>query len=204
MIPIIAGIIGFAVGIFTDFASLRRWGYFKPIGWLAVALLLSYAHLAVALSPDTFWLPTWSRGIGWICLFLGVVLMVYSLYLELPAAQTYVRQAQEQTVVQVGTYALTRHPGILWYALLLIGLVLASRSRLALVAAPIWFAMELLWVWVEDKFIFEKAIVGYKEYKKTTPMLVPSWTSMARCWETLPLRQLLVRRSKATSGKEDD
>lgn len=199
MVEIIAGGIGFAAGLFADFAALRRWPYVKPIAWLTASLLLGYAHVAVALSADKLALPTWAPWVGWPCLILGAALMVYSLYLELPAAQTYVQDTGEQTVVQIGTYALTRHPGALWYALLLIGLVLASRSKLALCAAPIWLGMELLWIWVEDRFIFEKVITGYGEYKKTTPMLVPSQDSMARCWRTLPLRRGLTARREHTT-----
>ena len=204
MVPVAAGIIGFVAGLFADFASLKRWGYVKSLCWLAVALLLGYAHLAVGFSSDKFWLPMWTRWPGWICLLVGVFLMFYSLYLEIPAAKTYVQHTGEQTLVQVGTYALTRHPGVLWYALSLIGLIVVSRSRLALVAAPIWFGMELLWVWVEDRFIFEKVITGYGEYKTTTPMLIPSWASLTRCWKTLPLRHALIGRSKTKDRTKAD
>jgi len=196
VVEIIVGVIGFAAGLAADFASLRRWTYVKPFAWLAASLLLGYAHVSVALSPEKLALPGWTPWVGWPCLLLGAALMVYSLYLELPAAQTYVRDTDAQAVVQAGTYALTRHPGALWYALLLIGLVLASRSRLALWAAPVWFAMELLWVWIEDRFIFERVIAGYGEYKKTTPMLIPSRASLARCWQTLPLRRSFTARRK--------
>ncbi len=204
MVPVVAGVVGFVAGLFADFASLKRWGYVKSLCWLVVALFLGYAHLAVGFSPDKFWLPVWTRWPGWICFLIGVFLMVYSLFLEIPVAQTYIQQKGKQTLVQVGTYALTRHPGVLWYAISLIGLIVVSRSRIALVAAPIWFGMELLWVWIEDRFIFEKVIAGYAEYKTTTPMLVPSRASLARCWETLPLRRALLGRSKTQDNTEVD
>lgn len=194
MLAILVGAVGFAAGLFADLASLKRWAHVKLCAWAATSALLGYAHVAVALSPDRLALPAWAQWAGWVCLLLGAALMLYSLCLELPVAATYVQDAAGQTVVQVGTYALARHPGALWYALLLIGLVLASRSKLALRAAPIWFGMELLWVWAEDRFIFEKVIAGYREYKKTTPMLIPSWASLTRCWQTLPLRQALKGR----------
>jgi len=197
---IAVGVLGFAVGICSDISVLKKWSKFVPaICWLGVAILQGYAHPAIAFVSPQFPLSIPLIWIGWFCLVLGIVLLTYSLFLEIPFSKTYVKSEERKQLVHVGTYALTRHPGVLWYALLLIGLILASRSTWALVAAPIWFAMEVLWIWIEDRYIFEKTITGYDEYKRSTPMVVPTWASARRCWRTLALRRLF-----AGAGSGDD
>ena len=192
MIIVIVGVLGFLAGIFFDIVSLKRRGHLRALSWLVVSVLMGYAHIALGLSPDKFWLPLPLVWVGWFCLIMGGFLLFYSLFLEIPFSKTYLQDGSHQELFQEGTYALTRHPGVLWYALMLVGLVLASRSSLALIAAPVWMSMEVLWVWVEDRFIFEEVIEGYRDYKRKTPMLIPTRESMGRCWDTLALRRMFA------------
>jgi hypothetical protein len=80
---------------------------------------------------------------------------------------------------------LTRHPGILWYALGLISLILISQRQLILLAAPIWLLMDVLYVWLQDRFFFPRMFPDYPRYQRETPMLIPNRTSIARCLTTL-------------------
>jgi len=88
-------------------------------------------------------------------------------------------------LIKTGTYALVRHPGVIWYVLFLIALLLVSRSKLFLIAAPIWIFMDILYVFVQEKFYFSRMFPGYGEYKKETPMLIPTRKSLASFWRTL-------------------
>ena len=158
MIIIIVGVLGFLAGIFFDVVSLKSAGPLRALSWLVVSGLLGYAHIALGLSPDKFWLPSLLVWVGWFFLIMGGFLLFYSLFLEISFGKTYLQDGSHQELFQEGTYALTRHPGVLWYALMLVGLILASRSSLALIAAPVWMFIDVLWVWVEDRFIFESAV----------------------------------------------
>jgi hypothetical protein len=60
--------------------------------------------------------------------------------------------------------------------------VLVSRSRLLLVATPVWLFMDVLYVWVQDRFFFWRMFPGYEQYKKKTPVLIPTPTSIVRRW----------------------
>jgi protein-S-isoprenylcysteine O-methyltransferase Ste14 len=84
-------------------------------------------------------------------------------------------------LVKTGTYALVRHPGVLWLALFLSAAVLVSRSRLLLVATPVWLFMDVLYVWVQERLFLERMFPGYEQYEET-PMLVPTPTSIVRRW----------------------
>jgi protein-S-isoprenylcysteine O-methyltransferase Ste14 len=202
MVTISLGIIGFLLGIVSDVVSLKGPRRSKPFVWLLSSVLLAYAHVAAALSADKFWLPGWAAWPAWSFLIAGALMMFYSFFLEIPFSKTYAETGSSNELVQVGTYALTRHPGALWYAVMLAGLVLASRSWLALWAAPVWLLMEIVWVWTEDRFLFGQMFQGYREYRKTTPMLIPTWASMQRCWRTLPLRRAVRRFIRARTGQE--
>jgi len=82
-------------------------------------------------------------------------------------------------LIKTGTYALVRHPGVIWYVLFLIALLLISRSRLLLIALPIWVFMDVLYVFIQEKFYFPHMFPGYGEYKKETPMLIPNRKSFS-------------------------
>jgi protein-S-isoprenylcysteine O-methyltransferase Ste14 len=88
-------------------------------------------------------------------------------------------------LVKTGTYALVRHPGVLWFGLFLLALVGVSRSKLLLIAAPLWFLLDVLWVWIQERFYFNQMFPGYEQYKRETPMLIPTRESIVRCVKTL-------------------
>jgi len=88
-------------------------------------------------------------------------------------------------LIRTGTYALVRHPGVLWYALLLVSLIFVSKSKLLLVASPIWLAMDIVHVIIQEKFFFGKMFEDYEHYRRETPMLIPSRRSISACLRTI-------------------
>jgi len=119
---------------------------------------------------------------------LGWPLLLVSLFLEIPFRQTDAADGVGDTLVKTGTYALVRHPGVLWLALFLASLILVSRSRLLLVAAPVWLFMDVLYVWVQECSYFTKMFPGYEQYQRETPMLIPNGESIAQCIRTFGVR----------------
>lgn len=194
MIIILLGIAGFATGILFDWFSLRGWVRLKSLSWIAISGLLLCAHFALAIDADKVAIPGVLRAAGAILLVGGFFMLCYSLFLEIPMRQTYFGTAGSGGLVRDGTYALSRHPGVIWYAIALIGLFLCSASRLALQAGPVWLLMDVLWVWVEDRFVFDRAFEGYAQYRETTPMLIPTVGSASRFWKTFALRLLVLER----------
>ncbi|MEE9201566.1 MAG: hypothetical protein V3U31_00030, partial [Dehalococcoidia bacterium] len=114
-------------------------------------------------------------------------LFIYSVFVEIPLA-AYLLRGSVPRLVNTGTYALCRHPGVLWAAALFVGLILVSRSTKLLVAAPVWLALDVLWVWMQDKFFFPRLIPGYKEYQGQTPMLWPNRRSLKNSIRTSLVR----------------
>ena len=157
----------------------------KPcVGVLAAGLVIC-AMVMVCLKSDRLGLPLWLSSLGWVLLLMSLLLVAYSFFINLPLRQTYIASGVGDRLVTTGTYALVRHPGVLWYALLLLSLVLVSRAKLLLIAAPVWLSMDILYVFVQEKFLFTKMFVGYDDYRRETPMLIPNRKSIAACIRTL-------------------
>ncbi len=182
---ILIGVAGFGASMLFDPVSLYLARFLKPIIWAVVTGLLGYAHVMVNLRGELLPLPLWLAWIGWPLFLAASLAMIYSLFLEIPFNQTYVEKGVGNRLVTTGTYALSRHPGVLWYALVLIGLILISRRMLVLIAAPVWLSLDILYVWLQDRFFFPRMFPGYDRYQMETPMLLPNRRSIARCLRTL-------------------
>lgn len=182
---IIIGVLGFLMAHLLDVVSLKRIPGAKQGVGIVVAALIGYATLMVCLDSERLALPIWVTWLGWALLSVSVPLLVYSLFVNLPFRKTYVAPGVGDRLVRTGTYALVRHPGVFWYALLLVSLVFVSKSKLLLVASPIWLGMDILHVVIQDKFLFGKMFKDYEEYRRETPMLIPNRRSISACLRTI-------------------
>ena len=117
---------------------------------------------------------------------ISTVLLIYSLFIEIPFTTTYAEPGSSGVLVTTGTYALVRHPGVLWFGFWLLGWVLVSHRRLVLQGGTIWLLLDIALVALEEKFFFGKMFPGYSSYQQTTPMLMPTPKSLARCLRTWP------------------
>ena len=186
---ILLGSLAFLVAFFFDLAALKGVAYLKQIIGLVFVSLFGFALLMVCLKAERFPLPQWLSWAGWPLLIISACLLVYSIFLEIPFKQTYALNGVGDKLIKTGTYALTRHPGVLWFGLFLLALVMISRSKLLLIAAPLWFLLDVLWVWIQDRFYFSQMFSDYEQYKRETPMLIPTRESTVRCVKTLHLRR---------------
>lgn len=176
---IIIGICSFLIAYLFDFVSLKKIPLAKLAIEGAVMLLGGYSTTMVYMQKEKFFLPLYLSHLGWFLLVVCIFLLFYSLFWEIPFRKTYALKGVGDKLIKTGTYALVRHPGVIWYALLLVALLLISRSKLFLIAAPIWIFMDILYAFIQEKFYFIKMFPGYEEYKKETPMLIPTRKSLA-------------------------
>jgi len=179
------GVLGFLVAYLFEVVSLKRISGAKQGVGIVAAALIGYATFMVCLKSGRLELPIWLTWLGWALLLVSVLFLVYSLFINLPFRKTYVVPGVGDKLIRTGTYALVRHPGVPWYALLLVSLILVSKSKLLLIASPIWLAMDILYVIIQDKFFFGKMFKDYDDYRRETPMLIPSRRSVGACLRTL-------------------
>ena len=192
------GICSFLVAYWFDFVSLKRIPLAKLILGGVTGALGIYSLFMVCLKTERFFLPEYFFLSGWVLFFISVSFLFFSLFLEIPLRRTYLSQGASDTLIKSGTYALVRHPGVIWYTLFLIALLLISRSRLLLIATPIWVFMDVLYVFIQEKFYFPQMFPGYEEYKKETPMLIPTRRSFRRF-----LSQFKMLQKKVFSDNQD-
>ena len=171
---IILGVCSFLIAYLFDFVSLKKIFLAKLVLGSASGLLGIYSLFMVCFQAERFALSMYLSYLGWFLLFVSGFLLFYSLFWEIPFKKTYLIEGVGDKLIKTGTYALVRHPGVIWYTLFLIALLLIFKSRLLLIALPIWVFMDILYVFIEDKFYFPKMFAGYEEYKKETPMLIPN------------------------------
>ncbi|MDD3109530.1 MAG: hypothetical protein PHH32_02645 [Eubacteriales bacterium] len=185
----IAGVIvSFLVMLLSDLLKVtgpRRWG--NAVFLIAIALLI--ASLSFAVSSG-HWLTVAFplRVFFFLLAALAACLEAIALLLALPAGETYLG-AGENALVDRGMYALCRHPGALWLPALLISLALALGSQGLLLAGVLASALNTLYVFYQDLWVFPKTIPGYAEYKKTTPFLIPTRASLKKALGTTRHRQ---------------
>ncbi len=178
MTYIALGILGFLIIHLFDFVSLKRIPLAKPLTWGAGSGLLGYGVVMVCLTGDRLPLPTWSIWLGWLLLIVSLFLLIYSLFINLPFRKTYVTTGVSGRLVTTGLYALVRHPWLYGFIILTASLILVSSSSLMLLAAPIWIALDILLVVIQDRFFFSRMFPGYNRYRQETPMLLPNRKSV--------------------------
>jgi protein-S-isoprenylcysteine O-methyltransferase Ste14 len=178
MTYIAVGCLGFLAIHLADMFSLRRVPGAKPLSWLIGVGLLVYAVTMLALAEGKLPLPQWLVWSGTALLAVSFWLLVYSLFVNLPFRKTYVATGSGDRLITSGLYALVRHPGVHWFIMVLAALVLVSRSEMLLIAAPIFAAIDVALVIVQDRFIFGRMFEDYARYRQTTPMLMPNRRSL--------------------------
>lgn len=178
------GVAAFVIAEFFDLAAFRGWQAVKQAIGLVTILLFGDALIMIALDCDKLQVPVYLSYAGWVLRFVFGLLLIYSPFLEIPFTQTYVAVGAGEHLVKTGTYALVRRPGVLRLALFLPSLVLASRSRPMLLATPTRICADVLYVRMQEKVYFGRMFPGYERYKKETPMLIPTRTSIGRCYRS--------------------
>jgi protein-S-isoprenylcysteine O-methyltransferase Ste14 len=178
MIYIAIGSLGFLIIHICDIVSLKRLPVAKPIIWTLGSGLLAYAIVMLSFQTNRLSLPVWSTWLGWLLFSISFLLLIYSLFINLPFRKTYIATGVGDKLVTTGLYALVRHPGVIWLSLVLVSLILVSKSSLLLTATPIFILLDIVLVVVQDKLFFGRMFHGYNNYRRETPMLLPNRKSI--------------------------
>jgi len=185
MFYIILGSTAFLFLFLFDFYTLREEGIKKKIFGLIGISLLIYSSIMLAIVSPRLSIPIsikLSAGLAW---FLSLCLLIYSLFLELPFVKTYGKKEHSNKLVDTGTYALCRHPGVLWFGLMFLFFFLLTGAKLILLAGIIWTGLDVLHVYIQEKLFFPKMFPEYSLYMKETPMLIPTVYSIKKCLSTI-------------------
>jgi len=175
---IILGVTGFLAIHLFDIFALKRWPLAKPLSWFLGVGLLVYATFMACLSTDKLALPNWVIWLGWPIMFVSVVILINSLFLNLPFKKTYIEKGNGSRLVISGFYALVRHPWFHGFFLIMISLILLTGSELMLYAFFVWVPLVIIFISIQDRFLFRRMFPDYDSYSKNTPMLIPNKKSI--------------------------
>jgi protein-S-isoprenylcysteine O-methyltransferase Ste14 len=185
MVFVLIGVAGFVILFFFDLAALRDVRVVKTVIWVAGYGLFAYALNMIIRKGNSFAMPAPIKTIGIVLSIIFTLLLVYSLLIEIPFKRTYLERGAGSRLVTTGTYALVRHPGVLWLILFLIGVFLATGVKTLLIAVPVWGLMDIIYILVQDRYYFPKQFgEAYGRYQNEVPMLIPTKRSIRQCFKT--------------------
>jgi len=177
------GIIGFFFLALYDYTTLTK----RPtrfITGIAGFSLISFSILYESIT--SFTLTSYYQLLGFPFALLFFALLIYSLFIELSFKTTYIKNPN--TTYKEGTYALTRHPGVLWLFLMMMALSLSLYSSSLFYMALVFTFMNTLYVLWQENVIFIKQFTDYASYQQSTPFLIPSIKSFKKMIKTLNRR----------------
>lgn len=197
MIYLGLGALSFLCGLAFDIATLAGWRRARIALALITVGLMLWAIGGALMAPPRFARPMAAAIFGGALALGALVLLVSSLWIELrpPRPPTHANNratpaaADDATLVTTGTYALCRHPGVLWFGPFLFGLALLSGSLTLLWATPLWWGLDFAYAWLQDRYLFPRQFPGYVRYQRTTPMFLPTCATLRRCLDTLSWRR---------------
>jgi protein-S-isoprenylcysteine O-methyltransferase Ste14 len=185
MIYILIGAAGFIILFFFDLAALKQIRFLKTVIWVVGNGLIFVSLNIMMFRSPRYTLPDAIRYSGIALSVITSPLLAYSLLIEIPFKRTYLDKGTGDKLVITGTYALVRHPGVLWLILLLIGFFLSTGSKTLLITLPVWAFLDILYIIIQDKIFFVRQFgEEYVRYQQEVPMLIPNIKSIKRCLST--------------------
>lgn len=179
MILLILGIFGFVLLLLFDICSLAKKRYLKYFFAFSGFILIFGSSIAIITTFSNFFEIALSfRIISLILSLFFLSLLIYSVVIEV-GTKTYAFDNQHSLITN-GTYALSRHPGVLWMLLFYIFGAMFFQNLLALYAGLIWTSVNIVYVMIQERFIFHKIFKDYDQYRKSTPMIVPNLQSFEK------------------------
>lgn len=186
MSDLLLSLSGYAWGMLHDIASLRRTPRVKPL-----LLTLSAAGHLFGLYRLMRYGPRWNPHplLRWSCVLLAPLSFVgffYSIMVEIPLRKAWLEEGHTDELVTTGTYALTRHPGVLWIAIAVLASAVATRSRRLLWSAPVIVAGDVVHVAFQERVVLPQVFgEAYADYQHETPFVVPTPRSATRFARTI-------------------
>lgn len=176
---LVIGVFGFALLLVFDILSMHKKNYLKYLFGISGFSLIVLSSILIVINHSYFLnISSSFRLFSLIIAITSFLLLIYSVFIEV-GRKTY-EVNNEHNLVTSGTYALTRHPGVLWMLLLYIFGAIFFQNLLAIYAALIWTFVNIIYVTIQERFIFHKIFDNYDKYRKTTPMILPNFESIEK------------------------
>lgn len=180
MFYVLSGTIGFMLLLGSDIVGINA--YKKTQNFLAFfgTLIIIVSSVFILLQGETYQLDIRLRILFGVLGLMFLFFLVYSVVIEVRR-----NSDKESKLVTSGTYALSRHPGVLWLFFYYVFGSLFFANIDILIAGIVWTFINVIYVVIQEKLIFNKIFSDYEHYKNSTPMLLPTVSSVKKCLDTL-------------------
>ena len=179
MIYLGIGVFGFVLLLMFDICSLCNKNYLKYFfGIFGFLLIFGSSILILVDFSSMLEIDRSLRAISLVFAIASLALLVYSVFIEV-GKKTYELE-NEHALVTDGTYALSRHPGVIWMLFLYVFGAIFFQNLMAIYAALIWTLANIIYVTIQERFIFNKIFDNYEEYRESTPMILPNYESIEK------------------------
>jgi len=185
MIFVLLGVISFLIMYLYDFYTLKNKFILKLMFGITGFGMFIYATIMTLQSKVIYELPIIVRIVSGVAFIVFLMLLIYSLFLELPFVKTYGKCNHKHELVDTGTYALCRHPGVIWFGFMFLFMFLTTGIKILVIAGLVWTICDIIYVFYQEKYIFKKLFPNYTDYIKSTPMLIPNKKSIKKFIMTL-------------------
>ena len=187
MIYLGLGILGFVMLLLFDICSLCEKSIIKYFfGISGFSLIFVSSVFLVRINSDVIFSYT-LRVVALSLALIFLFLLIYSVFIEV-GKKTY-QYKNQNILITTGTYALSRHPGVLWFLFVYLFGAIYFQNTFVLYAGLIWTVINIIYVYIQERFIFTKLFDNYGSYIQTTPMILPSYQSIEKCITTLNWRK---------------
>jgi len=177
MVSIATIFAGFMTLLVAELRHLRRntrlpikgHRFLQAFGYSLIALGFSTSFFDARVSDNS---PMFVRAILLMLTLIGGALLVWTTFLEIPLGMAKFKIAPGHAY-NLGSYRRCRHPGFWWF--LLFSASFAAWEGSALGFARIFVAnlLNLLLIFLQDKYTFPLQFVNYREYAAVVPFLIP-------------------------------
>jgi len=180
MIQLCLALLGFALLFLGDYNSVAwRRGILRPAFFVGGALIGAAVITDLSIA---FYLGA-IRNFDFLLLGLGIFFftaLVYALFFAIPFQESYVEEQKERKTYRGGLYALCRHSGVWFFFLCLLTLGIAALPTHLLWRGLFYTALNIIYSYFQDKYIFPKVFSDHGDYCREVPFLIPTGESLRR------------------------
>ena len=180
MLFILSGAIGFLLLLGSDILGIKNHSVTQHILAFFGTLIIVLSSVLILLEGETYQMDLRLRILFGAFGLMFLFFLVYSVIFEVR-----LNRGKENPLVTSGTYALSRHPGVLWLFFYYVFGSLFFANIDILIAGIVWSLINVVYVVIQEKVIFNKIFSDYEIYKESTPMLLPTVSSIKKCLDTL-------------------
>ncbi len=183
MVFIVLGCLAFILFYIFDINKIKFRSKYINMCFAAGLVILGFCTVAILLGD--YELINFHFKLIWAFMaIITLILMLSTLFFWLPFGETYIR-TEQSNVVSTGMYALCRHPAVIWFCFFYLFLWLTSGNIMILWAGIVWTVMDIIYVYIQDRWIFPRILTGYNIYQQRVPFLIPNMKSIKNCIATI-------------------